>query len=164
MIDPSSNDTGADVFDAGAVLLAQPVVQFAATGLHGSARNAAYLSHPLVNSYYADSIRNANNYDANLESTDFIGGVKSDADDWTKGWTFGLHIENMNSYCPYGTALTTMKDGGGAACELVASNLADKNIRLIGGGLPYVMKGKLVVGDGTDAGAQYLQIDRSTWC
>ena len=157
--DPSSNDTGADVFDAGAVLLAQPVVQFAATGLHGSARNAAYLSHPLVNSYYADSIRNANNYDANLESTDFIGGVKSDADDWTKGWTFGLHIENMNSYCPYGTALTTMKDGGGAACELVASNLVDKNIRLVGGGLPYVMKGKLVVGDGTDAGAQYLQID-----
>ena len=54
--DPSSNDSGDNIFDAGGVLEAQPNVQIAASGLHGSSRRAAYLTHPLVNSYYADKV------------------------------------------------------------------------------------------------------------
>ena len=160
-VDPSSSDEGADVFDIGAELESLDSVMFNATGLHGSKRNAAYLSHPLVNSYHAGKIANANVLDSNLVTEDFIGGVKSDAEDWTVGWTYGLHISNadMQDFCPLGTALTTIKDGGGAACEITATNAAETNIRLVGGGLPYVMKGKLVVGDGTAAGAQYLQVD-----
>ena len=143
------------------VLEAQPNVQIAASGLHGSSRRAAYLTHPLVNSYYADKVRPANDYSADLVNTDYIGGVKDDANDWTKGWTFGLHISSseMNNFCPFGTALSTIKDGGGAACEIIPSNTADKSIRLVGGGLPYMMKGKVVVGSGTVGGGEYLQID-----
>ena len=61
--------------------------------------------------------------------------------------------------CPYGTTLGNMKDGAGAACEIVAAQSEDKNIRLVGGGLPYLMKEQVKVGDGTNVGAKYLQID-----
>ena len=65
---------------------------FGASGLHGSMRNAAYITHPLASGY---SLATASAQDANLEDASFIGGVESDANDWTKGWTFGLHMDSF---------------------------------------------------------------------
>ena len=88
-------------------------------------RNAAYITHPLVDSYY--DAADANSIDPRVETASFIGGVESEANDWTVGWTFGLHMDEFE--CPYGTTLGNMKDGAGAACELVAAQSEDKNIK-----------------------------------
>jgi hypothetical protein len=129
---------------------------FGASGLHGSMRNAAYITHPLASGY---SLASASAQDANLDDASFIGGVESDANDWTRGWTFGLHMDSFE--CPYGTTLGNMKDGAGAACEIVSAQTEDKNIRLVGGGLPYLMVKQVKVGTGAadGSGAKYLQVD-----
>ena len=144
---------GGFAFDVAAYIEANANV--GATGLHGRMRNAAYITHPLVDSYY--DAADANSIDPRVETASFIGGVESEANDWTVGWTFGLHMDEFE--CPYGTTLGNMKDGAGAACEIVAAQSEDKNIRLVGGGLPYLMKEQVKVGDGTNVGAKYLQID-----
>jgi len=79
-----------------------------------------------------------------FELVDFIGAVKNDADDWTKGWTVGLHETSAN--CPQGTTEMT---GTQTICKLQGTYTSD--LTLTADKLWVLSGGVFIGGDNADS-------------
>ena len=136
-VDGSNNVT----LDADAWFRAQPgnIVGDALLGGYMPASNSPALS----NGYNV-----ANNVDPWFDDVDYIGAFDGQ-NDWTLGWTIGLHPENALAACPAGTSEVTSLTGR-LNCQL--SGDLTTNVTLASGA-DYVLNGRVRVGQDNQSNA-----------
>ncbi|MDX1536846.1 hypothetical protein [Arsukibacterium sp.] len=136
----STDDAGNVTLDANAWFRAQP------GNIIGDALLGGYIPAPnspaLGNGYNV-----ANNVDSWFDNVDYIGAFDGE-DDWTVGWTVGIHPEDDLAACPTGTSEVNSLSGR-LNCQLTGDITA--NVTLAAGA-DYVLSGRVRIGvDNTTA-------------
>lgn len=136
----STDDAGNVTLDANAWFRAQP------GNIIGDALLGGYIPAPnspaLGNGYNV-----ANNVDSWFDNVDYIGAFDGE-EDWTVGWTVGIHPEDDLAACPTGTSEVNSLSGR-LNCQLTGDITA--NVTLAAGA-DYVLSGRVRIGvDNTTA-------------
>ena len=136
----TKDDAGNVTLDAEAWFLAQP------GNIIGDALLGGYIPAPnspaLGNGYNV-----ANNVDSWFDNVDYIGAFDGE-EDWTVGWTVGIHPEDDLAACPAGTSEVNSLSGR-LNCQLTGDITA--NVTLAAGA-DYVLDGRVRIGvDNTTA-------------